>query len=208
MRADMARQMAAGDWMEALGVADARSTAGSPAAVSPGVAPRRPAGLDEVQTVTITGTPTGGTFTLTYDGQTTAAIAYNATAATVKSALAALSNIKAEDITTAGGPGPGTPYTVTFGGGATDGRNVPQMTATGSLTGGTTPAVAVTTTTGGGGAITVQRHLHRLADLRQRDRGRYCPASPTRSTRCCSPPARGCSSTAAPSTWAWCATPP
>ena len=32
----------------------------------------------EVQTVTITGTPTGGTFTLTFDGETTAAIAYNA----------------------------------------------------------------------------------------------------------------------------------
>ena len=39
---------------------------------------------DEVQTVTITGGPTGGTFTLTWGGQTTAAIAYNATAATVQ----------------------------------------------------------------------------------------------------------------------------
>jgi hypothetical protein len=34
---------------------------------------------------------TGGTFTLTYDGQTTGNIAYNATAATVKTALEALS---------------------------------------------------------------------------------------------------------------------
>src|SRR5262249_41925037 len=48
---------------------------------------------DEVQTVTLTGNPTGGTFTLTFSGQTTAAIAYNASAATVQSALQALSSI-------------------------------------------------------------------------------------------------------------------
>jgi hypothetical protein len=156
MRADIARQMAAGDWMLALAVADAKIASWfSDRGVSIVWHLDGPAGLDEVQTVTITGTPTGGTFTLTYSGQTTAAIAYNATAATVKAALAALSNIKPEDIQVAGGPGPGTPWTVTFSGGAADGHNVAQMTATGSLTGGTTPAVAVTTTTGGGGAITV-----------------------------------------------------
>lgn len=156
MRADISRQMAAGDWMDALALADNQIDAWfSRRNVSPVWHLDGPAGTDEVQTVTITGTPTGGTFTLTYDGQTTAAIAYNATAATVKSALAALNNIKAEDITVAGGPGPGTPYTVTFGGGAADGHNVSQMTATGSLSGGSTPAVAVTTTTGGGGALTV-----------------------------------------------------
>jgi hypothetical protein len=156
MRADIARQMAAGDWMDALGVADSQIEGWfTRRNVSPVWHLDGPAGLDEVQTVTITGTPTGGTFTLTYDGQTTGAIAYNATAATVKSALAALSNIKAEDITVAGGPGPGTPYTVTFNGGATDGRNVSQMTTTGSLTGGSSPTVAVTTTTAGGGALTV-----------------------------------------------------
>lgn len=103
---------------------------------------------NETQTVTITGTPTGGTFTLTYSGQTTAAIAYNATAATVKTALEALSNIDVGDVTTAGGPFPGTAVTVTFVGQFL-GVNVAQMTATGSLTGGSTPAVAVTTTTAG-----------------------------------------------------------
>lgn len=103
----------------------------------------------EQQTVTITGTPTGGTFTLTYDSQTTAAIAYNATAAAVKSALEALSNIGTGDITATGGALPGTAVVVTFGG-SLSGTNVTQMTATGSLTGGTTPAVAVTTTSAGG----------------------------------------------------------
>lgn len=100
-------------------------------------------GTNEVQTVTITGTPTGGTFTLTYGGNTTAPIAYNATAATVLAALQALPNTQA--VSVGGGPGPGTPYTVTFGGGG----DVAAMTATGSFTGGSTPAVAVTTTTPG-----------------------------------------------------------
>jgi hypothetical protein len=108
------------------------------------------AGTDEVQTVTITGSPTGGTYTLTFSGQTTSAIAYNATASAVQSALEALSNIASGDVTCGGGPHPGTPITVTFGGGVYDGEDVPQMTASGSFTGGTSPAVTVSTTTPGG----------------------------------------------------------
>lgn len=103
---------------------------------------------NEVQRVTITGTPTGGTFTLTYDGQTTAAIAYNAIASEVQSKLEALSNIDVGDVTVTGGPLPGSFVTVTFGGDLGT-RDVAQMTATSSLTGGTTPAVAVTTPTAG-----------------------------------------------------------
>lgn len=103
---------------------------------------------DEVQTITITGTPTGGTFTLTFSGQTTAAIAYNANASAVQTALIALSNIASGDVVVTGGPGPGTPYVVTFGGNY-DSTNVAQMTATGSFTGGSSPAVTVTTTTPG-----------------------------------------------------------
>ena len=48
------------------------------------------AGANEVQTISITGSPTGGTFTLSFAGQTTAPIAYNASAATVVAALQAL----------------------------------------------------------------------------------------------------------------------
>lgn len=98
------------------------------------------AGVPEVQTVTITGAPTGGTFTLTLDGETTTAIAYNASAADVQAALEALSNVDGVAVTGSG------PYVVTFAGYV----NVPQMTATASLTGGTTPGVTVATTTGGG----------------------------------------------------------
>jgi hypothetical protein len=105
------------------------------------------AGIAEVQTITITGTPTGGTFTLTFDGQTTAGIAYNAAAAAVQSALEALSNLAPGDVTVTGGPGPGTPWVATF---LSTLGNIPQMSASGTgLTGGTTPAVAVTTNTGG-----------------------------------------------------------
>ena len=120
--------------------------AGEPAA---DVAPAQPACGAEVQRITITGTPTGGTFTLTFDGQTTGSIAYNAVAADVVTALNALSNINPGDVTATGGPLPGSAVDVTFVG-QYEGVNVPQMTATSSLTGGTTPAVAVTPVTQGG----------------------------------------------------------
>jgi len=99
---------------------------------------------NEVQTVTITDTPTGGTFTLTFDGHTTANIAYNASAANVQAALLALTNLDTGDVTVTGGPGPGTPYVVTFGGTYAN-EGVPEMTAASALTGGTNPAITVTT---------------------------------------------------------------
>src|ERR1044072_9313374 len=110
----------------------------------------------EAQTVALTGTPTGGTFTLTLNGETTAAIAYNATAAAVEAALEALPSLAAADVTVTAGPGPGTAWVVAFGG-AYAGQNVAQMTATGSLTGGSSPAVAATPPTAGGGTAPARR---------------------------------------------------
>jgi hypothetical protein len=104
---------------------------------------------NEVQTATVTGGPTGGTFTLTYSGQTTAAIAYNAPAATVQAALIALSNLAPGDVVVTGAAGG--PYTLAFGG-TLLGDNVASLTATASLTGGTTPGVTMATTTAGGTA--------------------------------------------------------
>lgn len=107
---------------------------------------------NEAQTITITGTPTGGTFTLTFtdeDGTTytTGTIAYDATAATVLTAIRALAAIENDDVSATGGALPGTPVVVTFAGKYT-GKDVALMTANGaSLTGGTAPAVAVTTST-------------------------------------------------------------
>jgi hypothetical protein len=83
---------------------------------------------------------------LTFNGQTTTAIPYNATTADVRSALEALSNINYGQITVSGGPHPGTAITVGFGG-QYEHTDIPQMTTTGSFTGGSSPAVAVTTTT-------------------------------------------------------------
>lgn len=106
---------------------------------------------DEVQQLTITGTPTGGTFTLTYSGQTTGAIAYNATAAVVQAALVALSNIADGDVFCYGGPLPGNAINVHFAAtlGAT---NVGAITTTDSLTGGSTPATAILTPAAGAAA--------------------------------------------------------
>lgn len=105
-------------------------------------------GTNEVQTITITGSPTGGDFTLTFDGETTDAIAYNASAAAVQAALDALPNISEGDVTVGGGVGPGTPWTVTFGGdyGYT---SVELIEAVSALTGGTDPEITVTETTPG-----------------------------------------------------------
>lgn len=90
-----------------------------------------------VQVVTITGTPTGGTFTLSGNGASTTAIAYNATGATVQTALRLLGGSFAQATVAGSASGP---YTVTLSQGAVAPA---ALTATASLTGGTSPAVAV-----------------------------------------------------------------
>jgi len=110
-------------------------------------------GTNEKQTITVTGTPTGGTFTLTIPGfdtfgvsETTGSIAYNATAAQVAAAIQAIA--PAQTITATGGALPGTPVVITFGG-ILGGLDLAVMTATASLTGGSTPAVTPTVSTAG-----------------------------------------------------------
>jgi hypothetical protein len=105
-------------------------------------------GVDETQAVTITGTPTGGTFTLTKDGSTTTALAFNADRNAVEDALEALPSIGPGNVRVTGGPAPGTPFAVTFIN-ALGKRDTSAMTAAHAFTGGTTPAIAVTTTTVG-----------------------------------------------------------
>lgn len=98
-------------------------------------------GTNEVQVVTLIGSPTGGTFTLTFQGQTTSATAYNASAATVQTNLIALSNIGASDVVVTGSAGG--PYTCTFAATLAN-TDLQQMTGSGaSLTGA---AVNVATT--------------------------------------------------------------
>jgi hypothetical protein len=87
---------------------------------------------DEIQRIAIEGTPTGGTFTLSFSGSTTAPIPWNATAAQVTAALEALPTIGAGNVTASGGPLPGTPIDVTFIG-ALAGRDVAAITGSGAL---------------------------------------------------------------------------
>lgn len=108
-------------------------------------------GQDEIQKVAITGAPTGGTFTLTFGGQTTGTIAHNASAATLQAALEALSNTTPGDVAVAGSLPSG--IFVTFKG-AHAATDVGQMTANGAgLTGGTSPAVAISTWRPGGSPL-------------------------------------------------------
>lgn len=101
----------------------------------------------QVQNLVIVGTPTGGTYTLTYAGQTTTALAYDATASEIQTALQALSTIGSGNVTVTGSGTSSAPFVVTF---VNDlAPQTPQIaspaliTATSSLTGGTSPSVAV-----------------------------------------------------------------
>lgn len=74
------------------------------------------AGTAEVQTASKTGTVTSGTFTLTFMGETTSALAYDISNANLLIALNALPNVDSGDITLGGGPLNTTPVTMTFAG--------------------------------------------------------------------------------------------
>jgi hypothetical protein len=99
----------------------------------------------------LTVSATAGTYTLTFAGQTTTPLAPNASAATLQSALEALSSIGAGNIAVTGGPGDGagtTPYTLTFGGTLAD-SNVEQLSSDPALlTGGSQSANPETTLEG------------------------------------------------------------
>ena len=108
----------------------------------------------EVQTVTKTGTVSGGTFTITVveTGETTAAIQYNDNAATIQAAITALASIEPGEIVVGGGPISTTPATFTYTGPYFAGKNVAQLTVdSSSLTGG--GSYTVTTTTPGADAV-------------------------------------------------------
>lgn len=94
----------------------------------------------EIQTLSFSSggnVPTGGTFTLSFSGATTAALAYNASKIQVNTALNGLSTIGPNDVNCTGGPLPSTPVAVHFKGILAQ-RDVPAITVNvASLTGGT-----------------------------------------------------------------------
>lgn len=111
--------------------------------------------VNEVQTVTVTAAITG-TYTLTIPGYgTTAAIAFDATAGAVQSAIRAV-HADLAGVTVTGGPSNTSALVVTFAGGTTSGKNIAQMTSTNSTTGG---SIAHATTTQGSGFNTFSLYV-------------------------------------------------
>jgi hypothetical protein len=106
---------------------------------------------NEVQTLTVTGTPTGGSITVTMIDPLSLSpvsfvIAYNATNAVAQAAARA---VLGPNVTVTGGALPGTPLVFTATG---DFVNLPialMTVATNALTGGTTPAASFARTTTG-----------------------------------------------------------
>lgn len=112
------------------------------------------AGTNEVQTLTIGGTPTGGTFKIAFDGHTTGAIAWSATNGTllanIQAALDALPNVGTNGLVATAG-------TLTAGIGTillTAGANlaklvIPTATVAANNMTGTAPTASIAETTPG-----------------------------------------------------------
>lgn len=109
------------------------------------------AGIATVRTVTatqysmqwtVTIDATGGTFTLTFDGQTTSALAENAAAADVETALEALSNVGVDELLVTGSAGG--PFTITAAGTLANTSGFVLSANGASLTGGASTAVVAT----------------------------------------------------------------
>jgi hypothetical protein len=133
------------EFFRGIPLIDVGEKAGSSALIIPNLA----AGTNEQQTVTKSGTVTSGTYTISFQGQTTAAIAFDATAATVVTALNLLSNIDSGDVTQSGGPVSTTPMVLTFAG-RYAGVDVPLISVDSSLLVGGGSYVPTLTTPGGG----------------------------------------------------------
>lgn len=106
---------------------------------------------NDVQTLTIDYTPTGGSFRLSFDGVLTSAIAFNASVAAVQAILDAHPSIGSGQVVVSGaGALPGNVHTFTFSGSRVAGIYQPTMIVTANaLTGGTPGTVAIAHTTEG-----------------------------------------------------------
>lgn len=158
-------------------------------------------GVNEVQTLTLTGVPTGGNFILRFPGMTlsdgtviaaenSGAIAWNAASSAVQTALLAMAAFQTGDVVVTGGVAlPTGPHTITFGG-KYAGEAVPALediaaNAT-SLTGGTAEAAAIVETTPGtegadeGGGQPVIGGVIALTSANATPSGKVIPATPIR----------------------------
>lgn len=114
------------------------------------------AAVAEVQTL-VASAATAGTFTLTFNGETTAPLAFNATAATVQAALQALTAIGAGGILATGGPAQTANIVLTFAGPLAEGdQPLITINKTG-LTGGAAAAVNETTRGKWAGVVEIRK---------------------------------------------------
>ena len=103
----------------------------------------------EVQTVTLPGGPTGGTFTLSFRGETTKAMSNAVTRSEMEYELEALNNIGVGNVVCSGGALPGAGIVVTFAGDLGK-SNLPLLVgANVDLSGGSSTVVTVVETTRG-----------------------------------------------------------
>jgi hypothetical protein len=123
--------------------------AGFPAAFNPGVSGVYIRAGGKVQTITLVGTPTGGTFTLSSGGNSTSQ-AYNASGATLQTAVRAWGGIYSAVTVTGTAPGP---YTITFADVATNvtAPATPFSVDQSLLTGGTAATSQATIVASGAG---------------------------------------------------------
>ncbi len=128
----------------------AATNVGTMSSIAGGLAGGSAAVASASQFQTLTVSATGGTYKLKFEGQETAPIPFNATAAELKAALEALANIAPGDVSVVGGPGDaeGTrPYLVHFEG-AYATTDVPVMTRDVSALTGTASVSRITSGAG------------------------------------------------------------
>jgi hypothetical protein len=94
---------------------------------------------DKVRWLSYVGTVTAGTFTITVGANTTSALAYNATAATIQTAVAALASVGSGNVLITGGILTSTPMRILFTGALANiaSPTLPAVSTTDTLTGGT-----------------------------------------------------------------------
>jgi hypothetical protein len=130
------------------------SLAGYPSFFNKGVSGKYWRAGDSTQTLTITGTPTGGSFVLSSGGNSTT-VAYNAANTAIQTAIQAWGGIYSTVTVTGSGP-----FTITFPAPASNQQAAaaPFTTNSTGLTGGTTPK-AVVAATGQGGSDSLIRGI-------------------------------------------------
>jgi hypothetical protein len=122
---------------------------------------------NEIETIRVNAT--GGTFTITYAGETTVPLGYNASAVEVQGALEELLAVNPGDITVSGGPGGeggGTPYTLAFGAALAEQSVTPVTTNRLGLTGGSKLASVIVIRPGG--PLDLRRFILSLIEQKQK----------------------------------------